>query len=63
MKVRIWYVIEDGGDGSAHPIFFKSKQEMEAYIKEQEDSEYEFIDLSEGGSYEDIEAEQYEWIE
>lgn len=61
MKVRLWYVIKDAGDGSAYPRFFKSRQEMKAYVERME--ELGDYDLSEGGSYEDIEPEQYEWIE
>ena len=57
MKVRVWTCICDLGDGSAAVKIFPSKLERDTYIQRMEDEgEY---DLSEGGSYEDIDTDVY----
>lgn len=61
MKIRIWYYVIDGEDGSAHPTFFTTQEEMEKELKERVDNDER--DMSEGGSYEDIEVQGYEVVE
>jgi hypothetical protein len=45
MKIRVWYHVQDNGDGGATPFFFKSEQEaQDAAIEEEEEMGYGLCD-------------------
>lgn len=60
MKIRVYYTIWDGGDGSASARLHKSQKEADEYIASREkDGEF---DLSEGGYFRDIDTDEYEVV-
>jgi len=61
MKIKVYFVIMDAGDGSAYLETFRSEAEMEEYLDRME--EVGERDLSEGGSYEFFETSDYEVVE
>lgn len=42
MKIRVWYVLSDNGDGSSSVSFFPTEEAAEAYvIQDKEDMGYD----------------------
>lgn len=37
MKIVLYYYVVSGGDGSAYPVFFTTKEKRDAYIKAEEE--------------------------
>lgn len=60
MKIRIYYNVPDGEDGSAHPDIHKSQADLDAALEELDESGGR--DMSEGGSYFDIETDDFEIV-
>jgi len=40
MKITLYYYVQSGGDGSAYPLFFTTKEKRDTYMRAEENSKY-----------------------